>query len=142
MEKEDQEKYLPVIDPIVRYVCDGDTGDTTIYPAHYFGMRSMAYLEVFPPSLGPAIGNMIYEMRELVSLMAEISPYPPREAGLFQYSYLWLFGPLYSGVGGTASVLWDVLRRYARQILASDAWTLDYPMLSFEDMSKLLSSRA
>jgi len=86
MEKEDQEKYLPVIDPIVRYVCDGDTGDTTIYPAHYFGMRSMAYLEVFPPSLGPAIGNMIYEMRELVSLMAEISPYPPREAGLFQYS--------------------------------------------------------
>ena len=42
MEKEEQETYLPAIDPQITYVEDGDTGDTTIYPAQYLCMRSLA----------------------------------------------------------------------------------------------------
>lgn len=140
MEKEGRETYLPSIDPKIEYVWDGDTGGTTPYPAHYFSMRAVAYLEMFRPKVDRTIGGIVYEMREVMYLMAEISPYPLHTKGLYQYSYLWLFGPPYSGVSGSASILWRFLRRYARRILASPVWTLDHPMLSFEDMTKQLKA--
>lgn len=143
MEKVEQEQYLPAIDPEVKYVWDGDTGDKTKYPAYYFSFRAMDYLSVFPPRSSPTVWDMIYEMRELLNLMATMSPDPPfdlpyREQGSWsdRFFILWLFGPPYTGVGGSGDILWGVLRRYARLILADPRWVFDYPLLSFEEIRK------
>ena len=143
MDREEQHQYLPAIDPEIEYIADGATGDKTKYPAYYFSMRASDYLTVFPPQCGPIIWDMIYEMRELLGLMATMSPDPPfdppyREQGSWsdRFFILWLFGPPYYGVGGSGDILWHFLRRYARLILADTRWVFDYPLLAFEDISK------
>ena len=143
MDKKEQEQYLPAIDPEVEYVRDGDTGEKTKYPAYYFSSRAMDYLAVFPPRCGPTVRSMIFEMRDLLDLMAGMSPDPPfdppyREEGSWsdRFFILWLFGPPYTEVGGSGDILWQVLRRYARLILADPGWVFDYPLLSFEEIRK------